>query len=58
MTPKGQKAIVLPNSAVTLATIQDSLNNGFVIQFIVNLAPVSNNVLIIYAEPPDAPPPG
>jgi hypothetical protein len=52
-TPKGQKAIVLPNNAATLATIQDNLNNGFVIQFIVNLSPVSNNFLIIYAEPAD-----
>jgi len=53
--PKGQKAIVLPNSAATLATIQNNLDNGFVIQLVVNLAPVSNNILIIYAEPPDNP---
>lgn len=52
-TPKGQKAIVLPNNAGSLATVEYYLNNGFVIQFIVNLAPVSNNLLIIYAEPPD-----
>jgi len=52
-TPKGQKVIVLPNNVGTLATIENNLNNGFVIQFIVNLAPVSNNILIIYAEPPD-----
>jgi len=51
--PKGQKAIVLPNNAVTLATIQNNLDNGYVIQFLVNLSPVSNNILIIYAEPPD-----
>jgi len=51
--PKGQKAIVLPNNAASLATIQGYLNNGYVIQFCVNLAPVSNNILIIYAEPPD-----
>jgi|WetSurMetagenome_2_1015567.scaffolds.fasta_scaffold42475_2 hypothetical protein len=55
--PKGQKAIVLPNNAASLATIQDYLLNGFVIQIMVNLSPVSNNILIIYAEPPDAPPP-
>lgn len=53
--PKGQKVAVLPNNAATLATIENSLNNGFVIQIVVNLAPVSNNVLIIYAEPPDNP---
>jgi hypothetical protein len=51
--PKGQKAIVLPNNAASLITIQDYLLNGFVIQVITNLSPVSNNILIIYAEPPD-----
>jgi hypothetical protein len=51
--PKGQKAIVLPNNGASLVTIQDYLNNGYVIQFLVNLSPVSNNILIIYAEPPD-----
>lgn len=52
-TPKGQKAIVLPNNAGSLPTIQNYLENGYVIQFLVNLSPVSNNILIIYAEPPD-----
>jgi hypothetical protein len=51
--PKGQKAIVLPNNAASLATIQDYLQNGFAIQIMINLSPVSNNILIIYAEPPD-----
>jgi len=51
--PKGQKATTLPNNAASLATIQNYLENGYVIQFIVNLSPVSNNILIIYAEPPD-----
>lgn len=51
--PKGQKAIILPNNAASLATIQNYLETGYVIQFMVNLSPVSNNILIIYAEPPD-----
>jgi hypothetical protein len=54
-TPKGQKLIVLDNNAATQQTIQDGLNNGFAIQFIVNLAPVFNKLLIVYAEPPDNP---
>jgi hypothetical protein len=51
--PKGQKAIVLPNNAASLATIQGYLAVGYVIEMLINLAPVSNNILIIYAEPPD-----
>lgn len=54
--PKGQKATTLPNNAASLATIQNYLDNGYVIQLLVNLSPVSNNILIIYAEPPDAAP--
>lgn len=51
--PKGQKLIVLDINAATQQTIQDGINNGYAIQFIVNLSPVFNKLLIIYAEPPD-----
>jgi hypothetical protein len=53
--PKGQKLIVLDINAATQATIQNGLDNGFAIQLIVNLSPVFNKLLIVYAEPPDNP---
>jgi len=56
--PKGQKITVIDISAGTEAFIQNALNNGYVIQSITSLTPVYNKLIIIYAEPPDAPPPG
>jgi len=55
--PKGQKIIVIDINAGTEAFIQNALNNGYVIQSITSLTPVYNKLIIIYAEPPDAPPP-
>jgi hypothetical protein len=56
-TPKGQKIIVLDINAGTEAFIQNALNNGYAIWSITSLSPVFSKLIIIYAEPPDAPAP-
>lgn len=43
-----QHLIVLDISANTEQLIQDKLNDGFVIQFMVNLQPSFNKILIVY----------
>jgi hypothetical protein len=46
-----QKIIVLDINASTQATVEQKLLDGFVIQFIVNLQPAQNKLLIVYATP-------
>lgn len=46
-----QKTAIVPNNAALKATLDNYLNLGYVIHQIVNLAPVSNNLLIIYYDP-------
>jgi len=46
-----QKVIVLDINAATLVTIEQKLQDGFVIQFIVNLQPAINKLLVVYATP-------
>ena len=47
-----QKIALVPNDANIKTFIEGKLALGFVILFMVNLAPVSNNILIVYATPP------
>lgn len=54
---KGQKIIVIDINAGTEAFIQNALNNGYAIWSITSLTPVYNKLIIIYAEPPEAPVP-
>jgi len=46
-----QKIILLAIEAGTEQLIKDKLAEGFVIQFIVNLQPSVNKLLIVYATP-------
>lgn len=46
-----QKIILLEITAGTEQLIKDKLLEGFVIQFIVNLQPFVNKLLIVYAKP-------
>jgi len=46
-----QKVALLNIDANTLATIQQKLLDGFVIQVIVNLQPAQSKLLIVYSTP-------
>lgn len=46
-----QKVAILPNNAQLKATIDNYLALGYVLHQMINLAPVSNNILIIYYDP-------
>jgi hypothetical protein len=46
-----QKIAIVDNAAGTLADINAKLQQGYVIQHIINLAPVFNKLLIVYSTP-------
>lgn len=46
-----QKIIVLDISANTQELIEDKLQQGYVIEFMLSLTPVFNKFLIVYATP-------
>jgi TolB-like protein len=46
-----QKIAVLPINAQTETTINNYLALGYVIQFVVNLNPAVNSLLIVYSTP-------
>lgn len=46
-----QKIILMDINAATLAAIQQKLQEGFVIHFIINLQPSINKLLIVYVTP-------
>lgn len=46
-----QKIAIVPNNAQLKATLDNYLAQGYVIHQILNLAPVSNNIFIIYYDP-------
>lgn len=46
-----QKVAILPNNAQLKITIDNYLALGYVLHQMINLAPVSNNILIIYYDP-------
>jgi hypothetical protein len=46
-----QKIAIFDIAANTKTLIEEKLNEGFVIQFIVNLQPSINKLLIVYATP-------
>lgn len=52
-----QKVAILPNNAQLKTTIDDYLIIGYVLHQMINLAPVSNNILIVYYDPAVDPPP-
>jgi len=51
-----QKVAILPNNAQLKTTIEDYLILGYVLHQMINLAPVSNNILIVYYDPAVDPP--
>ena len=46
-----QKVIKLPNNAQLKTTIDNYLQLGYVLHQIINLAPVTNEILIVYYDP-------
>ncbi len=46
-----QKIAIIPNNTQLKTTIEAYLLQGFVIHQVLNLAPVSNNIFIIYYDP-------
>lgn len=46
-----QKITIIDNNAAIKTTIDAKLLEGYVILFMLNLAPVQNKILIIYATP-------
>jgi hypothetical protein len=46
-----QKLILIDINANTQQLIQDKLNQGFVIEYIVSLLPTFTKLLIVYATP-------
>lgn len=48
---KRQKITKLANNAQLVATLQNYMLQGFVLHQMINLAPVSNEILIVYYDP-------
>lgn len=46
-----QKTAVVPNNAQLKTLLDSYMAQGFVLHQMLNLAPVSNNILIIYYDP-------
>jgi hypothetical protein len=46
-----QKVTIIPNNAQLVQIINDYLQLGYVLHQIINLAPVSNNIFIVYYDP-------
>jgi hypothetical protein len=46
-----QKVAKLPNNAQLKTTLDDYMTQGFVLHQMINLAPVSNEILIVYYDP-------
>lgn len=46
-----QKIVKLPNDNNLVPTLQAYMAQGYVIHQMTNLAPVSNNILIVYYDP-------
>jgi hypothetical protein len=46
-----QKVVKLANNAQLVATLNNYLNLGYVVHQVINLAPVSNELLIFYYDP-------
>ena len=46
-----QKVIKLPNNAQLKTTIDNYLQLGYVLHQMINLAPVTNEILIVYYDP-------
>jgi len=52
-----QKIAKLPNNAQLKTTLDNYLTKGYVMHQMLNLAPVSNEVLIVYYDPAVEPEP-
>lgn len=46
-----QKTVVVPNNAQLRTTLDTYMSQGYVLHQMINLAPVSNNILIVYYDP-------
>lgn len=46
-----QKTVVVPNNAQLRTTLDAYMSQGYVLHQMINLAPVSNNILIVYYDP-------
>jgi hypothetical protein len=46
-----QKVAKLPNNAQLKTTLDSYLTEGYVLHQMINLAPVSNEILIVYYDP-------
>lgn len=51
-----QKVVKLPNNAQLATTINNYLALGYVLHQMVNLSPVSNEILLVYYDPATEPP--
>jgi len=52
-----QKVTKLPNNAQLKTTLEEHMAQGYVLHQLLNLAPVSNEILIVYYDPAVDPPP-
>lgn len=46
-----QKVIKLPNNAQLITTLNNYMQQGYVLHQMINCAPVSNEILIVYYDP-------
>lgn len=46
-----QKVVKLPNNAQLVTTLNNYMQLGYVLHQMINLAPVTNEILIIYYDP-------
>lgn len=48
---KRQRVIKLPNNAQLIATLNNYMQLGYVLHQMINCAPVTNEILIVYYDP-------
>lgn len=46
-----QKVVKLPNNAQLITTLNNYMQLGYVLHQTINLAPVTNEILIVYYDP-------
>jgi len=46
-----QKVALIPNNAQLKTTLDNYLSQGYVLHQMINLAPVSNNIMVVYYDP-------
>lgn len=46
-----QKVAIIPNNAQLKTTLDNYMTLGYVLHQMINLSPVSNNIMVVYYDP-------